>query len=160
MSRRDRDKNRVRNTPQQLGRKIETAELRRIGAVPRPASGAVPGLGGDGIDDAYVYEHKFTGSRSYRMRADTWVKIRKEAAVAGRLPAMLLLVQQDRFRLTAWDPVEYPLTAYPRVCITSCRSISLSMDMWADVVSAAKAMHLEPIALLDFGGLHLHMEKV
>lgn len=159
MTARDRGRNANRNSPQQAGRDAEVAEIRRLGARLRPASGATLGRGGDGIDADYVYEHKHTGLPDFRLTTATWEKLRREAVLAGRRPVLLVLVDSTRFRVTAWSAVDHPRSDYPMVRSTSRDSTVLSRQTWGDVANLAATMGVRAMLLLDIRGLMLHVEK-
>lgn len=92
------------DTPQAAGRRAERDEVRRRGARPVPASGALPGSGGDFEDDGeFLVEHKWTARGSYSLRKVTWEKIRREAHQRVRIPKMVINI--DGLRL---EVVEAP----------------------------------------------------
>lgn len=67
-----------------VGRKSEELTLKRLGARPTPASGAIPGGAGDGEVDDYVIECKSTTSLSLSLKLEHLQKVTHEAQASGQ----------------------------------------------------------------------------
>ncbi len=66
------------------GRPSEKRTLKRLGARPTPASGAIPGGAGDGETEEYVIECKSTSFRSLPLRLADLAKVTREAQASGQ----------------------------------------------------------------------------
>lgn len=87
------------DSPQTRGRSAERAEAKRRGVRPVPASGALPGLGGDIEDGEFLIEHKHTDRASFSLKVSTWEKIRREAHQQLRSPKMVINISGLRLEV-------------------------------------------------------------
>ena len=72
------------------GRASEKRALKRLGARPTPASGAIPGGAGDGETDEYVIECKSTKFVSAPLLLEHLGKVTSEAQASGQTGVLSL----------------------------------------------------------------------
>ena len=61
---------------------------KEIGGVAHPNSGAIDGMKGDGSNEEFTYDHKFTEDKSYILSTTDLNKITREAREQNREPMM------------------------------------------------------------------------
>lgn len=84
----------------------EKKVMQKRGLTPTPASGALSGWKGDATDELWACEYKYTKSKQYILKVDTWNKIAKEAIQMHKEPRMeiefegegyLIVLSKDTF---------------------------------------------------------------
>ena len=68
--------------------KEERRFAKEIGGKAHPNSGAIDGIKGDGGNDYFVFDHKWTDSKSYILSTTDINKITREAREHGKEPMM------------------------------------------------------------------------
>jgi hypothetical protein len=77
-------------SPQMQGRRKEKMLARDLDGRQQPASGAFPDQPGDVVTENFLIESKYTKARSYKITADCLAKVRSEANLKNRTPAMVI----------------------------------------------------------------------
>lgn len=85
------------NQSSKKGRKTEKSSAKKFGGRLVPNSGAIPGAGGDWYQadsvpeqHNFLFEHKHTDDKSFRVTTNTLEKIAGEAYRANRRPALMV----------------------------------------------------------------------
>lgn len=69
-------------------KKRERKKMLERGLVPTAGSGNKPFWQGDGQDEDWLVEYKYTGSQQYILKTKDWNKVEKEALLAHKRPRM------------------------------------------------------------------------
>lgn len=83
----------TRRDAQTTGRRRERRAAAARKTRPQPGSGNTPGRPGDWIEPEWLVEHKSTERASYSLKLAEWDKVRTEAALMGRKPAMMINIR-------------------------------------------------------------------
>ena len=77
-------------------RRQENETAKAVGGRPTPASGAFWHRKGDVRSRDYLLEAKYTDKQSISVSKAVWEKIRREALLDGRMPGLVLQIQDRK----------------------------------------------------------------
>ena len=76
------------------GQEAERRVIKKIGAVPQPASGAFPGMPHDGIKGKYLIEVKSTVKQSIGMKLEWLTDLGNNALMRDKVPALIVVFEE------------------------------------------------------------------
>lgn len=93
----------MRSKGQKESQKHEKRLAKAVGGKTNAASGAFWNRKGDVRNPNYIFEHKWTGNKSFTLKSTVLEKIVKEAVLEGRTPALGISLNNNNYILLEED---------------------------------------------------------
>lgn len=97
------------------GQEAERRVIKKIGAVPQPASGAFPGMPQDGIKGKFLIQIKSTIKKSISVKREWLDSLTEDSIMRDKIPTLIVRFDDDGTIIAPEDWVAIPLSDFERI---------------------------------------------